>query len=154
MTKFLKENWFKIGVIVLLILIFTYVIKSNNESKVGIISDTKYGEYAYNCSQKAIEVDKEEKSKLDNNYSVYTTNHFNSVKNKCYVYTEVYRIVNKNLSRNTDEFFYSMMRDGYENKVIFQCGAGAFSDVDGGCTDIGSINDSDFKEKHSQYFTE
>lgn len=128
-----------------------YLVQVNKQKPVA---DNKYAEYAYNCSQKAIEVDKEEKSKLDNNYSVYTTNHFNSVKNKCYVYTEVYRIVNKSLSRNTDEFFYSMMRDGYENKVIFQCGAGAFSDVDGGCTDIGSIYDSDFKEKHSQYFTE
>jgi hypothetical protein len=85
--------------------------------------------------------------------SVYTSNHFNQEDEKCYVYTEAYDI--NGTSRNSYKFVYSKMWDGYEKRVIFQCGAGTFLTTmeDGGeCTEGGSRNDPDFKEQYKKYF--
>ena len=126
----------------------------NLKSAIATLPDNNYAKNSYDCSQKATEINNNETLLINNtNYRVDTTNHLNKNNSKCYVYTAVYKI-NKGYSRNADEFFYSKMRDGYENKVIFSCGAGTFSDIDGGCTDIGSVYDSNFTEEHQQYFTE
>ena len=156
MEKFIKENWFKAGILTILLLavVLVAVGYSRKPSDTAERSSDNSAQYAYSCSQKANEIDAQENATLHNSdYRTVTTNHFSATQSKCYVYTEVYKIA-RGYSRNADEFFYSKMRDGYENNVVFSCGAGTFSDVDGGCTDIGSIYDSNFTQEHAQYFTQ
>jgi len=104
MKNFINENWFKLGILIILLIIGIFYISSSLKTKQVNISSQE------NCSKKSEDLYLKNKDGvrawlLSSDY----TNHYNNKMNKCFV-------VISGGNKNTE--YHSEIYDAYENTLL------------------------------------